>query len=222
MGLFSYNCRGCGHPLLARHATDEGINEWMREGVAIFKNGDRISGEYDGYGRLDGYCEIDRAACWHRACWELAGKPEFDQASTSANDQGHFFDDGAHDMLDPLRTRFMAPEVVAEELAQAQARREVRRQHQREIDAVKNAITTQEWKVMEADGKEAYEAINALRDGFRAFVRGQPESYDVAPEAAPIFHEWFDAMKAQAQVEWLVAHGVPVPHYIPGKSEAAW
>lgn len=106
MGFYSYLCMECGHPLLPACAADEGINEWMTAGVALFSNGDRLSGEYDGYGRLDGRDELDGAACLHRACWEKAGKPEFSKygkGSASAPDQGYFFND-EHDMIDPYVT----------------------------------------------------------------------------------------------------------------------
>jgi hypothetical protein len=104
MGLFSWNCKCCGHPALSRHATDVGINDWMNAVVILEKNGDRISGEYDGYGRAGhwDYNERNEEPClYHLACWEIAGKPAYSGPSTYANDQGYFFDDGAHDMLDP-------------------------------------------------------------------------------------------------------------------------
>jgi hypothetical protein len=109
MGFFSYNCKECGHPLLSRGATDKGINEWMSQGVALLPNDGRILGEYDGYGRLgnDDDEGIQEAAWLHRACWEVAGKPEYQHYGTSssgAKDQGWFFDDGAHDLIDPRIT----------------------------------------------------------------------------------------------------------------------
>ena len=41
-------------------------------------------------------------AVWHNAWWEIAGKPAFDKPSKSAEDLGYFFEQGAHDMLNPL------------------------------------------------------------------------------------------------------------------------
>lgn len=108
MGFFSYNCKECGHPLLSQGATDPGINDWMVEAVVLTGEGSRILGEYDGYGRVGDY-EIDYGedvACLHRACWEVAEKPEYEKygsPSDSASDQGFFFD-CEHDLIDPRIT----------------------------------------------------------------------------------------------------------------------
>jgi hypothetical protein len=131
MGFFSFNCLRCAHPALVHNATDKGINDWMTEVVAIGGGNSLHSGEYDGYGRIDGAdlpypgdCGA-RFSLYHRACWELAGKPlAFTEQSKSADDQGWFFDDGAHDMLDPRTTQFAAPEVIAERLGLATAQRD--------------------------------------------------------------------------------------------------
>lgn len=108
MGFFSYNCKECGHPLLSPGATDKGINDWMSQAVVLTDGGSRIIGEYDGYGRVGGYDGgLDGEVCLHVACWEKAGKPEvsrYDSGSDSAEDQGFFFDDGAHDLIDPRIT----------------------------------------------------------------------------------------------------------------------
>ena len=104
MGFFSYNCLECGHPLLSSGATDQGINEWMTDCVVLTYCGSRILGEYDGYGCVGDSKSADGSACLHRACWEKAGKPEYDRygkASSNAADQGWFFSDGAHDLIDP-------------------------------------------------------------------------------------------------------------------------
>mgnify|MGYP001256675179 CR=1 FL=1 len=110
MGFFSYNCKECNHSILSRHSTNEGINEWMSHVVVLGSDGSRIDGEYDGYGRVEDE-EIDEdedrsfdAAYLHYACWEIAGKPEFafyGTPSDSAKDQGYFFSDGDHDLIDP-------------------------------------------------------------------------------------------------------------------------
>lgn len=100
MGFFSYNCNGCGHPLLSAYATDR-ENAWMQQAVALSANENRLVGEYDGYGRIGGN-EIDDNPCvWHRACWERAGRPNTFKESTRAACQGYFFEDGAHDMAEP-------------------------------------------------------------------------------------------------------------------------
>jgi hypothetical protein len=106
MGLFSWNCKGCGHPALSKDATSP-INAWMKQVVIIEKSGDRHSGEYDGYGRAGSYDYAggDGAdpCLRHEACWEAAGRPAHDGASDPAPDQGWFFDEGEHDAPDPRR-----------------------------------------------------------------------------------------------------------------------
>lgn len=51
MGSFGWNCNECGHPVLG--FCYPGYNKYS-QAVVIFPNGDRWTGEYDGYGRLGG------------------------------------------------------------------------------------------------------------------------------------------------------------------------
>ena len=51
MGFFSWNCRGCGHPMLSDHKANK-INRWMRDVVAVEHDGNVVKGGYDGYGRV--------------------------------------------------------------------------------------------------------------------------------------------------------------------------
>ena len=52
-----------------------------------------VSGWFDGN---------DGPTVWHHACWRFAGSPaEYRGQSKSSDDQGHFFDDGDHDMAEP-------------------------------------------------------------------------------------------------------------------------
>jgi len=95
MGFFSWNCKGCGRSIRNRHA-NAGLDSWMSKAVFLLKNGTRVLGEYDGYGRLD-QLEFDDAGVdggmsewWHQACWEHAGKPDFSAPSGHASDQGYF------------------------------------------------------------------------------------------------------------------------------------
>lgn len=132
MGFFSWNCKSCGHPALVHNATDRGINDWMAQVVILEKNGDRISGEYDGYGRAGHWDYNERSAAgepclYHLACWEVAGKPAYSGGSVYAADQGWFFEDGDHDLLDPRRTQFMAPEVIADLLSSLAVERDGRK-----------------------------------------------------------------------------------------------
>lgn len=111
MGVFSDLCHRCKHPLLSIAATNQ-INRWMTRGVAITPDGTIHKGDYDGYGRLypeDEDYDAEREpvvngenTVWHMACWRAAGEPkEFRGASSPAEDQGWFFDEGAHDMPEP-------------------------------------------------------------------------------------------------------------------------
>lgn len=102
MGFFSQDCTGCGHPLLSPAATID-VNRWMSTGVAIAPNGDIRSGDYDGYGNLDGSDAVGfDATVWHRACWLNAGQPiDYRGASSSSEDQGWFFEDATHAMAEP-------------------------------------------------------------------------------------------------------------------------
>ena len=118
MGFSSFNCLGCGHPMLSMHSRNK-INAWMSQVVVIKHDGQVIAGEYDGYGRvspgpLDPRSPFEGAdarnyvwdgaelpGCWHQACWEAAGKPTKYRPSTHSEDQGYFFEDPAHDLAEP-------------------------------------------------------------------------------------------------------------------------
>ena len=109
MGLFSYDCRACGHPLLCSAATTKGVNTWMRLGIVIFSNGNVFSGEYDGYGRLGSFdgggsgFQLGDGSVYHQHCHEALGKPmHFVGRSAPSLDQGWFFDEGDHSMASPL------------------------------------------------------------------------------------------------------------------------
>lgn len=145
MGMFSWCCQRCGHPALSPNACDKPINGWMADVVVIckpgpFTTGGFHAGEYDGYGRVGGAdLQEDGAAgfsLYHRACWELADKPTaFTEQAKHAPDQGWFFDDGDHDMLDPRETRDMAPEAAAARLATLVAERDGRKRGRRFAEA---------------------------------------------------------------------------------------
>lgn len=74
MGYSSYLCKHCSHAIVSADSTDEGINEWMAEAVMMADDGSqRIEPKFSGYPE-DRFFD----AVWaHKACWELAGKPEF-------------------------------------------------------------------------------------------------------------------------------------------------
>lgn len=108
MGFFSSNCEGCGHPLLSSWVINK-INSWMEQAVIITPDGKLHAGSYDGYGSVDGGVTqplAEPAMVWHKACWEVAGKPtEYEGESTHSEDQGYFYNDPDHDMPEPSIAR---------------------------------------------------------------------------------------------------------------------
>lgn len=106
MGFFSQDCKRkeCGHPALSPYAITPGVNDWMMDVVVITPRGDIVTGRYDGYGCVG---QAEEAVgfentVYHRACWELEGKPlDFQGASKQSADQGFFFDDDEHQVTDP-------------------------------------------------------------------------------------------------------------------------
>lgn len=114
MGFFSADCTGCGHPLLSAYATTE-VNAWMQRGVTVFEDGSIVKGLYDGYGHyqrtgshsqglgFESFEDVVYGTVWHEACWKVAGSPtDFRGISKDSADQGYFFEDGAHDMVEPV------------------------------------------------------------------------------------------------------------------------
>lgn len=102
MGFFSQLCEGCKHPLLSIYSVNE-INYWMLNAVAVNPNGSVLVGEYDGYGRINGWDAAvgNGNTVWHEACWKKAGCPtDYRGESEDAPDQGYFFND-EHDMVRP-------------------------------------------------------------------------------------------------------------------------
>lgn len=110
MGLFSWDCKACNHPMLSEYATNH-INQWMNDVVVIEHDGVILKGSYDGYGRVadddirvmfSGREFTSEPCCYHKACWEKAGSPIEYSPSQGSDDQGFFFDEGEHNMECPL------------------------------------------------------------------------------------------------------------------------
>jgi hypothetical protein len=103
MGYSSYQCKRCNHGILDANATDEGINEWMAEVVILNPNGRMtVDTEYTGYSgdyeRFDG----PNAVWLHKACWELAGRPDADAFDGGSNSDEHQGAGGPHaHVIDP-------------------------------------------------------------------------------------------------------------------------
>lgn len=91
MGMYSWECPACRHSIRATCATNE-TSHWLCEAVVVMDDGQRLIGEYDGYGGI-GHGGVDGGdvfTLYHKACWHLLGKPAFTKPSRSAWDQGYF------------------------------------------------------------------------------------------------------------------------------------
>jgi len=96
MGFFSWNCKGCNESIKAPYDIPKEM-AWQNDAVLLCENGEFVSGDYDGYGRV-GHFDIgwndDVPELWHKKCWEQAGEPrEYTGASDYAEDQGFFYGD---------------------------------------------------------------------------------------------------------------------------------
>lgn len=92
MGFFSVNCLGCGHSLRSSHT--HGHGHWTNFAVALTESGNRLVGEYDGYGRIGSYdagIGAEPMSAYHRSCWMILGQPDhYTVDSDDASDQGYF------------------------------------------------------------------------------------------------------------------------------------
>ena len=52
MGFFSWQCRGCNHPLLSIYSAND-KNAWMIDSIVLTEVGVNIFGPYDGYSRIE-------------------------------------------------------------------------------------------------------------------------------------------------------------------------
>ena len=106
MGLFSWNCKHCDHSIKSPYNLPTGWT-YMNEAVLLEPNGNIITGDYDGYGRIDDRevnWETGEPEMWHKKCWENAGKPQYSGESDSAEDQGFFYDDPSdEELLEAIR-----------------------------------------------------------------------------------------------------------------------
>lgn len=93
MGFFSWNCKGCNASIKAPYGLPKSI-AWQNDATILMRDGTRVHGHYDGYGRISCFeiTDYDDIEWWHQKCWKEAGKPEFTGPSTHAQDQGYFYD----------------------------------------------------------------------------------------------------------------------------------
>ena len=88
MGMFSWDCNGCGFAMRDCPSCSE--SAWMGHAVCLTPDGSRVIAKYDHYGNLGSFNLVDQGkfAIYHKACWELAGKPEYDRPARHSHDQG--------------------------------------------------------------------------------------------------------------------------------------
>ena len=105
MGMFSWDCLACGFSL--RECRGCSVDNWMDHVVVLTPCGSRVIGYYDGYGQVgDSFNlaeQIGKFGVYHKACWEVAGKPEYTKPSYQSRDQG--FCHAMHGQPFPLPTK---------------------------------------------------------------------------------------------------------------------
>ena len=92
MGFFSWRCAKSNKPVMAEPAVIASPWQFASEVVVLFKNGDLISGTYDGYGRVDGFELIDYPEeRWRMVIEKYYNSETFDQLAQNKYDQGQGF-----------------------------------------------------------------------------------------------------------------------------------
>ncbi len=96
MGFFSWQCAKSEKPVMAELAVRGSTWEFASDVIVLFKNGDRISGRYDGYGRVDGFELVDLdESRWRMVIRRYHNEETFDQLPQNKHDpgQGYFYSD---------------------------------------------------------------------------------------------------------------------------------
>jgi len=92
MGFFSWRCAKSNKPVMAEVAVRGTPWEFASNVVVLFNNGDRISGTYDGYGRVDGFELIDYPEeRWRMVIDQYYDSETFEQLLQNKYDQGQGF-----------------------------------------------------------------------------------------------------------------------------------
>jgi len=96
MGFFSWQCAKSEKPVMAELAVRGSTWEFASDVIVLFKNGDRVSGRYDGYGRVDGFELVDLdESRWRMVIRRYYNEETFDQLPQNKHDpgQGYFYSD---------------------------------------------------------------------------------------------------------------------------------
>jgi hypothetical protein len=92
MGFFSWRCAKSDKPVMAEVAVRGSPWEFASKVIVLFKDGDRISGTYDGYGRVDGFELIDYSEeRWRMVIEKYYNNESFEELPQNKYDQGQGF-----------------------------------------------------------------------------------------------------------------------------------
>lgn len=190
MGMFSWDCNACGFAMRdCRGCAEDG---WMGHAVCLTPDGSRVVGHYDHYGNLGGYNLVDQIgkfAIYHKACWELAGKPEYDRPARHSRDQGFCL--AIHDQPLPKPT---SPEwftvartwEAVDRVLQRYARLLCDIEHD-EVEQLWNSLTAERRRVLCAEFEAEKQARrDRYRAAYDAWCRGVSEAIDDGSAAKDI------------------------------------
>lgn len=96
MGFFSWRCAKSDKPVMADCAVINSPWEFASKVVVLFKNGDTISGTYDGYGRVNGIELLDyNESVWRMVIARYYNNEPFESLKQNEWDrgQGFFYND---------------------------------------------------------------------------------------------------------------------------------
>ena len=96
MGFFSWQCAKSKKPVMSSYAVGGTPFEFASKVVVLFRNGDKISGTYDGYGRVDGWELLDaQEQDWRMVIKKYYDGETFNQLEVNGYDagQGFFYSD---------------------------------------------------------------------------------------------------------------------------------
>ena len=92
MGFFSWRCAKSNKPVMADVAVRNTPWAFASQVVVLFKNSSRITGTYDGYGRVDDFELLDlQESSWRMVIEKYYNSETFDQLAQNKYDQGQGF-----------------------------------------------------------------------------------------------------------------------------------
>jgi hypothetical protein len=92
MGFFSWQCAKSNKPVMAEVAVRNTPWQFASDVVVLFKDGGRLTGTYDGYGRVDNFELVDYSEeRWRMVITRFYQDETFEQLSQNKYDQGQGF-----------------------------------------------------------------------------------------------------------------------------------